>query len=334
MIACPQCFHTAGDLALVCPACNGLIHGKTLEELAGRAKTAEAAGDPGALLLWQKALQLLPAGTKQHATILERIQALPKDEGAIKPAGPGAGTWFARLGPLGLILWKFKTIGLLLLTKGKLLLLGLTKLSTFSSMLLSLGVYWQIYGWKFALGIILSIYIHEMGHVAELRKFGIPATAPMFIPGFGALIRSQRAPTVGAQARVGLAGPIWGTAAAVACWAMLVITGVPFWGVLAHWGAWINLFNLIPVWQLDGSHAFGAMTRQHRVIAILAAAGMWAISEDLVLLGIVGVGVFRLFTKDEPKEIDQPVLLWWCGLVVVLGLLAKIAMPAVMGSAK
>lgn len=328
MIACPQCFHMAADMALVCPVCNSLMHASALEELASRAKTAEASRDPEAVLLWQQALQLLPPGTTQHAVILERVKALHQ-QSPQKATGPGAGTWMARLGPLGLILWKFKTIGFILLTKGKLLLLGLTKLSTFSSMLLSLGVYWQIYGWKFALGIILSIYIHEMGHVAELRKFGIPATAPMFIPGFGALIRSQRAPTVGAQARVGLAGPIWGTAAAIACWLMLVLTGEPFWGVLAHWGAWINLFNLIPVWQLDGSHAFGAMTRQHRVIAILAAAGMWAFSEDLVLLGIVGVGVFRLFTKNEPQEPDLPVLLWWCGLVGVLGLLAKVAMPAV-----
>ena len=330
MIACPQCLHMAGDLALVCPACNALIHGVVLEELANRAKAAEGTGDPEALLLWQRALQLLPPGTTQYATIQGRIAALQKETGKAKgPGGPVAGTWLARLGPLGLILWKFKTIGLILLTKGKLLLLGLTKLSTLSSMLLSLGVYWQIYGWKFALGLILSIYIHEMGHVAELRKYGIPATAPMFIPGFGALIRSQMAPTLAAEARVGLAGPIWGTAAAIACWLMLLLTGVPFWGVMARWGAWINLFNLIPVWQLDGSHAFKAMTRQHRGIAILAAAGMWAVSEDMVLLGILGVGIFRLFTKDEAKEPDLPVLLWWCELVVVLGLLAKIAMPPV-----
>lgn len=328
MITCPQCFHMAGDLALVCPACNALIHARALEDLARRATIAEGDSDTEAVLLWQQALQLLPPGTTQHATILERVAALQKDPARPKgPTGPSAGTWLARLGPLGLILWKFKTIGLLLLTKGKILLFGLTKLSTFSSMLLSLGIYWQIYGWKFALGIILSIYIHEMGHVAELRKFGIPATAPMFIPGFGALIRSQLAPTLAAEARVGLAGPIWGTAAAIGCWILSLLTGAPIWGVLAHWGAWINMFNLIPVWQLDGSHAFKAMTRQHRIIAILAAAGMWAVSEDLVLLGIAGVGVFRLFTKDEAQEPDLPILWWWCGLIAVLGLLAKIAMP-------
>jgi Zn-dependent protease len=329
MISCPHCGHTAGDLALVCPACNGLIHAAVLEGLAARAKAAEQAGDPEAAVLWQKALLLLPPGTKQHAVILEHMRTLSSTQAKQASKGPAAGTWLARLGPIGLVLWKFKTIALILLTKGKLLLLGLTKLSTFSSMLLSLGVYAQIYGWRFALGMIVSIYIHEMGHVAELRKYGIPATAPMFIPGFGALIRSQMAPTVAADARVGLGGPIWGTSAAVACWGIYLATGATIWGVLAQWGAWINLFNLIPVWQLDGSHAFKALTRQHRIIAILAAAGMWAVSEDMWLLVIAGVGVYRLFTKDEPQEPDQPVLLWWCALVVVLGLLCRIPLPAI-----
>jgi len=332
MISCPHCGHVAGDLALVCPACNGLIHAQALEQLANQAKAAEAAGDPQALLLWQNALQLLPPGTKQHAAILERIKALHKS--GVKPAsgtpgGPAAGTWLARLGPLGLLIWKFKFIGLFALTKGKLLLLGLTKLSTFSSMLLSLGLYWGIYGWRFGLGIIISIYIHEMGHISELRKYGIPATAPMFIPGFGALIRSQMAPTLAAEARIGLGGPIWGMAAAIACWLMFLFTGSSIWAVLARWGAWVNLFNLIPVWQLDVAHAFKAMTRQHRIIAIVAAASMWVVSEDFWLLVVAGVGVYRLFTKDEPKEPDQPVLIWWCVLVVVLGLLCRIAMPEV-----
>ena len=88
MITCPQCFHTAGDLALVCPACNGLIHARALEEIADRAKTAEAGGDPEALMLSQRALQLLPQGTRQHAAILERVAALQKDAGKTK--GPAA----------------------------------------------------------------------------------------------------------------------------------------------------------------------------------------------------------------------------------------------------
>src|ERR1035437_4631322 len=78
---------------------------------------------------------------------------------------------------------------LLALTKGKFLLLGLTKMGTLLTMLASLGVYWAMYGWAFALGLVVSIYTHEMGHVAAIRRYGFPASAPMFIPGFGAFIQ-------------------------------------------------------------------------------------------------------------------------------------------------
>jgi Zn-dependent protease len=86
-----------------------------------------------------------------------------------------------------LFIWKFKVVLSFILTKGKLLLLGLTKGPTFLSMLLSVGVYWTAWGWRFAVGVVESIYVHAMGHVAMLRRFGIPATAPMFIPGFGGM---------------------------------------------------------------------------------------------------------------------------------------------------
>ena len=100
---------------------------------------------------------------------------------------------------------------LLVFTKGKLLLLGLTKLSTLLSMLAFAGVYWALYGWTFAVGMVISIYIHEMGHVLTLREYGIPASAPMFIPGFGAFIRLKQLRITPIQdSRVGLAGPIYG----------------------------------------------------------------------------------------------------------------------------
>jgi len=84
------------------------------------------------------------------------------------------------------------------LGKGKLLLLGLTKSTTLFTMLLSMGVYWTAWGWRFALGLVLSIYVHEMGHVAALQRYGIKATAPMFIPGFaGYWLRRTMAPKPG-----------------------------------------------------------------------------------------------------------------------------------------
>jgi hypothetical protein len=93
------------------------------------------------------------------------------------------------LGTAGALLFKFKTFLLLALTKGKLVLLGLTKVNTLLSMLASIGVYWLLYGWKFGLGFVLSIYVHEMGHVMALARYGIPASATMSIPFFGEFIR-------------------------------------------------------------------------------------------------------------------------------------------------
>src|SRR6185369_768538 len=109
---------------------------------------------------------------------------------------------------------KFKWAVLLLLGKGKLLLVGLTQAKTLLSIAIALGVYTMAYGWKFALGLIASLYVHEMGHVAWLRRYGIPASAPMFVPGLGAFVRLKSHPPTPAQdARVGLAGPVWGAAA-------------------------------------------------------------------------------------------------------------------------
>src|SRR5262249_58708968 len=114
------------------------------------------------------------------------------------------------------------------LTKGKLLLLGLTKLSTLFTMMGSLGVYWNWYGWKFALGMVLLIYIHEIGHVYELRKFGIKASAPVFLPGFGAVVLLPERPATSAQqGRVGLAGPLWGMRAGCGTIAGYLPTRVP-----------------------------------------------------------------------------------------------------------
>ena len=115
-----------------------------------------------------------------------------------------------------------------------------------------------------------------MGHVVWLRRFGIPATAPMFIPGLGAFVRLKAHPaTAGEDARVGLAGPVWGAVAAVLALALGVAFGRPILFAIARVGAWINVFNLLPVWQLDGGRGFAALSRRQRGIV---AAVAWALA--------------------------------------------------------
>src|SRR3989475_7787557 len=90
----------------------------------------------------------------------------------------------------------------------------------------------------------------------------------MFIPGVGAFIRLKQYPTDRREdARVGLAGPVWGAGAAAAAYAVYFATHAGIWGAIAHVGAFINLFNLVPVWQLDGGRGFRALTRPQRWIA-------------------------------------------------------------------
>ncbi|MGH8623113.1 MAG: site-2 protease family protein [Burkholderiales bacterium] len=315
-----------------------MVHADELKRLAESAEQAAGAGDlTAALVAWRGALDLLPGESHQYETVATRVAELSRRLDAMAPGhGPAQHkpAWVAKAGLAGgllLLLWKLKFAIGFLLTKGKLLLLGLTKGGTLVSMLLSMGVYWRVFGWKWAVGVIASIYVHEMGHVAMLRRFGIPSTAPMFIPGVGALIRSRFYPKdVIADARVGLAGPWWGLAAAAACYLTYVITKVPAWGALAQVGAWINLFNLLPVWQLDGAHGFRALARPQRWIATAVIGGMLiATGEGLLVLLLIGA-LFTTWAGTPAAHPDRRTLLEYAALVVVLALMTRI--PVAMGA--
>ncbi len=289
------------------------------EALSQQAKLAGSARDwQGAKIAWERALALAPPDSDEFRTVKARIQNVD-----LQLSGKGAwAKWLTKLGPVGVLLWKFKTLALIALTKGKLVLLGLTKLSTFASMLAFFAVYWGLYGWRFALGFVLSIYIHEMGHVIALRKYGIAATSPMFIPFVGAMVRLKQYPAnVAEDARVGLAGPIWGLGATIVAWVSALATGHPIWYAIAHTSAWINLFNLIPIWQLDGGRGFRALTRKQRGLALGVTLVMWVITQETMLLLIALGALYRLFSKDYPTDDDNGVLTQYVGLIVLLAML-------------
>ena len=316
VLTCPSCGAELAPSLLACPSCRQLVHSHRLKELAGLADQSEQAGDLSASLVhWREALSLLPAQTRQHTIIAERIADLvrrldsapvpPRPAGSSSPAA-GAGTendapsgWSKGAasgvaGTLALAAWKFKFLALMVLGKAKLLLLGLTKASTFLSMFAWVGVYWAAFGLWFAVGLVLSIYVHEMGHVAMLTRYGIPASAPLFIPGLGAVIRLKQGFIDPRQdARVGLAGPVWGLGAALFCALVFVATGEKVWAALAQFGALINLFNLMPIWQLDGGRAFRSLNRPQRWLAATALATAWALTEDGLVLLIMLVAAAR-----------------------------------------
>ena len=215
-----------------------------------------------------------------------------------------------------------------MLTKGKLLLLGLTKASTFFSMFATMSIYWTIYGGWLAAGIVLSIYIHEMGHVFVLMRYGARATAPLFVPGLGAFIRLKQ-PLVDPRqdSRVGLGGPIWGTAAALACAGVFVLTSRPTWLAIAKFGALINLFNLLPVWQLDGAHAFRSLTRSQRWLALAAVGAAWALTDQWLLALLLAGGILHTITTKPSDEPDVPIVAQYAILVFILSYLSQVPVP-------
>jgi Zn-dependent protease len=330
---CPQCGTEIASALLACPACHRLVHADELQDLAAAAEGYAQAGDfSNALTTWRRALDLLPSDSRQFAAVSAKLAELSRHPEATSAAPPAPKpNWANRAGIPGAILlfaWKFKVVLAFLLTKGKLLLLGLTKGSTFFSMLLSMGFYWTAWGWKFAVAFVLSIYVHEMGHVAMLRRFGIPASAPMFIPGVGAFIRARFYPHEPvAEARVGLAGPIWGTGAAIACYGLYLTTTEPFWIALARTGAWLNLLNLLPVWQLDGAHAYKALSRRQRWIIVGVLGATWFLTAETLPLVIGLVGVWRAVSADAPAEGDARTMWEYAWLVVVLGAMTRLPVP-------
>jgi len=247
---------------------------------------------------------------------------------ATKSPAP-ARTWTKRLGPVGVLaafLAKFKTVILIAATKAKFLLFGLAKVKTLLTMLASLGFYWTLYGWKFGLGLILGIYVHEMGHVWALKQFGLRASVPMFIPGFGALVSLYDSPkNVGQDARIGLAGPIWGAGAALAFLAPHLAVRSGIWLALAHATAYINLFNLTPVWQLDGGRGFRALGQQHRVMLLGLMVLLWYVSGSGLFLILALGAAYRIFwSKDHAPESDQTIFLQFAGLLILFGILLAV----------
>lgn len=313
---CPSCGTEVSPSLLACPGCNRLTHAAQLASLAQQASAAQQAGEISqALACWRTALDLLPPEANQFAIIRSQIEQLGRQldtvdipSQAIEPSKSrgSAGKALAGLGFLGMLIWKFKVVLLLVLSKGKLLLLGLTKSSTFFSMFAFFAAYWAAWGWPFALGIVLSIYIHEMGHVDALRRYGFQATAPMFIPGIGAMIRLRQHPANPSEdARIGLAGPLWGMGAAMACYLLYLASNVAIWAALAHLGAFINIFNLIPIGSLDGSRGFRALSR-FQALLITAALGIaWFLTGEGLILIVAVVAVYRSATKAKEVPPDR-----------------------------
>jgi Zn-dependent protease len=242
-----------------------------------------------------------------------------------------------RLGELGRKLWAPIAAAGLLVFKFKTAILALFKLKIFAtsaSMLVSIAAYGWIWGWRFAVGFVFLLLVHELGHVAELRRQGVPASAPLFIPFLGAVVGMKQMPhNVWKEAQVALAGPIVGSLAAAGLWAAGEALDSDLLVALAFTGFFLNLFNLIPVSPLDGGRAVAALHPALWAVGLVLLLGLTLLRPNVILLLVLVVGGMEVWRRwrdrNEPSVAGYYAIERWQRAVVAVTYVGLAALLAV-----
>jgi len=170
------------------------------------------------------------------------------------------------------------------------------------SIFISFGFYVWYGGVWFGVGLIVLLFVHEMGHVLEARRQGLPVSAPMFIPFFGALITLKDNPRdAWHEARIALAGPILGSLAAAAIYLVGVAEDSNRIKAIAFLGFFLNLFNLLPVVPLDGGRAVAALHPALWLIWILALGGLVVLRPNPILILILVFAAMELWRRWQMR---------------------------------
>jgi Zn-dependent protease len=214
----------------------------------------------------------------------------------VPPAQPGRRHRFSRgtatgaaagAGLLGKVLLSTKALALVVL-----------HFPTLASMIVSVAAYAYFWGWNFAVGFVLLMFAHEMGHVVVLRRQGIPASAPMFIPFLGAFVRMKGAPrSVADEAVSALAGPAVGVVTSGAVLLVGESYHLPLLIALAYTGCLLNLFNLLPMLPLDGGRVAGALHPAVWFVGLAAVLGLAILHPSIVYLLVIAIGGAELFRR-------------------------------------
>ena len=185
----------------------------------------------------------------------------------------------------------------------------LIKFNTLISMFISVGVYAIAYGWKFAIGFVYLMFMHEMGHLVAMKKQGLPVKPAIFIPFMGAvigvdpkLIRNAKV-----ESYIAFGGPILGTIGFLPFAALYWFTHEPLWGVLMFVGAFLNFFNLAPVSPLDGGRIVGVLSPKLWVLGLFGMAVYTYFHPSPIMFLILIFGTIALF--DRRKQVMQHDLL-------------------------
>jgi len=211
---------------------------------------------------------------------------------------------FAPIGVAALVVAKFAA-------KLKFLLIPIAKflpllLKTGGTMILSVWLYAMTWGWMFAVGFVLLIFVHECGHLLVARMFGLKVGAPVFIPFMGALIALKEAPKdAWMEAWVGIGGPLLGTVGAAVCEGIFALTGNPLFRALAYTGFFLNLFNLAPIGFLDGGRIVTALSPWLWLVGAAVVVGLLILHPNFILALILIFSLPRLwslFRQKSPEE--------------------------------
>jgi len=209
-----------------------------------------------------------------------------RDYRPIQPESPLRGLLRKLAAPfiaLAFILWKLKFV-FAAIFKFKLFTVA-------GSMLVSIGAYTLLWGWQFAVGFVLLLLVHEMGHVLEAKRQGLPVSAPLFIPFLGAAIMLKGRPEdVWREAKIAIAGPIVGSLGAAATWGIGEALDSELLVALAFTGFFLNLFNLVPFGPLDGGRIAAAIHPAIWFAGLVGLVGLVIVAPNPILILILVVG--------------------------------------------
>jgi Zn-dependent protease len=216
-----------------------------------------------------------------------------RDYRPIQPESPLRGLLrklWAPIAALGFLIWKLKFV-FAAIFKFKLFTVA-------GSMIVSIGAYALLWGWKFAVGFVLLLLVHELGHVLEAKRQGLPVSAPLFIPFLGAMIAMRQLPDdAWKEAKIALAGPIVGSLGAGAVWAIGEALDSELLVALAFTGFFLNLFNLLPIVPLDGGRAVAAIHPALWAVGLAALIGLVFVFPNPILLLILVLGGYELWRR-------------------------------------
>lgn len=236
------------------------------------------------------------------------------------------------LGPVAIVgIFALKFLG-----KLKFIVLPLLKflpviLKSGGSMVLMIWVYAALWGWKWGVGFVVLLLLHECGHLIAARRFGLKVSAPMFIPFMGAFIALKEAPrNAWIEAGVGIGGPILGSAAALVCHAIGYGLHAPLFIGLAWTAYFLNLFNLTPVGMLDGGRIATALS-PWLWIPGLAVLGWIAWTHPNFIIWLVLLmslprifSLFRKRTEVERRFYEVTASQRWTMAAMYFGLIAAL----------